>query len=262
MFRKYFFIQGNAMMVCVNNLPRMITLSLKSWISLNQIRFQKIVTTCAIKRWTFFSSVDQMFTCVVLNSSPIARHSASVLCPRKWWAPENYGFNINTIDYHWLIHDIFSKCDLLADVCVVVVGPDVGLVVVGVAIVGLDVGLGLAVVGVVVVGLDVGVALLYKLQIKKFLNGQSMEGDLLQQLQLLLVAPGRWHHCHPLMRNRRLGRKSDSCWQSTVSSKSWKGIEVLLFWYCRSTEQEARANNIARLIRNISCTRYRTCLLW
>ena len=149
----------------------------------------------------------------------------------------------------------------LADVCVVVVGPDVGLVVVGVAIVGLDVGLGLAVVGVVVVGLDVGVALLYKLQIKKFLNGQSMEGDLLQQLQLLLVAPGRWHHCHPLMRNRRLGRKSDSCWQSTVSSKSWKGIEVLLFWYCRSTEQEARANNIARLIRNISCTRYRTCLL-
>jgi hypothetical protein len=111
------------------------------------------------------------------------------------------------------------------------------------------------------VGLDVGVALLYKLQIKKFLNGQSMEGDLLQQLQLLLVAPGGWHHCHPLMRNRRLGRKSDSCWQSTVSSKSWKGIEVLLFWYCRSTEQEARANNIARLIRNISCTRYRTCLL-
>ena len=62
----------------------------------------------------------------------------------------------------------------LADVCVVVVGPDIGLVVVGVAIVGLDVGLGLAVVGVVVVGLDVGVALLYKLQIKKFLNGQQI----------------------------------------------------------------------------------------
>ena len=33
---------------------------------------------------------------------------------------------------------------------------------------------GLAVVGVVVVGLDVGVALLYKLQIKKFLNGQPI----------------------------------------------------------------------------------------
>ena len=104
----------------------------------------------------------------------------------------------------------------LADGCVVVVGPDVGLVVVGVAIVGLDVGLGLAVVGVVVVGLDVGVALLYKLQIKKFLNGQSMEQELLQQLQLLLVAPGRWHHCHPLMRNRRLGRKSDSCWAAAM----------------------------------------------
>ena len=58
----------------------------------------------------------------------------------------------------------------LADVCVVVVGPDVGLVVVGVAIVGLVVGLGLAVVGVVVVGLDVGVALLYKLHIKKYVN--------------------------------------------------------------------------------------------
>ena len=62
----------------------------------------------------------------------------------------------------------------LADVCVVVVGPDVGLVVVGVAIMGLDEGLGLALVGVVVVGLDVGVALLYKLQIKKFVNGQQI----------------------------------------------------------------------------------------
>ncbi len=35
----------------------------------------------------------------------------------------------------------------LADVCVVVVGPDIGLVVVGVAIVGLDVGLGLLFLG-------------------------------------------------------------------------------------------------------------------
>jgi hypothetical protein len=45
---------------------------------------------------------------------------------------------------------------------------------VGVAIMGLDEGLGLALVGVVVVGLDVGVALLYKLQIKKFVNGQQI----------------------------------------------------------------------------------------
>jgi hypothetical protein len=43
-----------------------------------------------------------------------------------------------------------------------------------------------------------------------------MEGDLLQ-LQLLLVAQGRWHH-HPLIRNRRLSQKSDSCWQPTVLS--------------------------------------------
>ena len=41
--------------------------------------------------------------------------------------------------------------------------------------------------------------------------------------------------------DRKLDRKSDSCWQPTVSSKSWKGIELLLFWYCRSTKQ-ARAN--------------------
>ena len=62
----------------------------------------------------------------------------------------------------------------LADVCIVVVGPDIGLVVVGVAIMGLDMGLVLAVVGIVVIGLEVGVALLYKLQIKKFLNGQQI----------------------------------------------------------------------------------------
>ena len=56
-----------------------------------------------------------------------------------------------------------------------------------------------------------------------------MEGDLLQlQLQLLLVAPGQWLHCpQSLMRNQRLSRTFDCCWQPCVSSKREKNSYVV-----------------------------------
>ena len=77
------------------------------------------------------------------------------------------------------------------------------------------------------------------------------------QLQLLLVAQGRWHH-HPLIRNRRLSQKSDSCWQPTVLSIRCLFVHLFRLFVC-----------IARTIlhsssayRAISCAhaRYRTCL--